>query len=77
MASRFADRFRPAAPTLRDEDRYLIVPCETDPALAVIWDKQEEQVIDVIDAAARRYSYEDALWDEGRRGRYEPLRWAA
>jgi hypothetical protein len=71
MASRFSPR--PA----QDDGRYLIVPCEADASLAVIWDCREEQVVDVIDAAARRYSYEDALWDEGRRGRYEPLRWAA
>lgn len=50
-------------------DRYLIVPCEADgfSDLAVIWDRLEEQVVDVISAAASaRYSDEDALWDEGR-----------
>ncbi len=49
--------------------RYLIVPCEADGCgdLAVIWDRLEEQVIDVIDASASaRYSDEDALWDEAR-----------
>lgn len=49
--------------------RYLIVPCEADGCsdLAIIWDRLEEQVIDVIDAAASaRYSDEDALWDEAR-----------
>jgi hypothetical protein len=49
--------------------RYLIVPCEAEGCgdLAVIWDRLEEQVIDVIDASANaRYSDEDALWDEGR-----------
>ncbi len=50
--------------------RYIIVPCEapgqTD--LAVIWDRLEEQVVDVIDASAamRSYADEDALWDEAR-----------
>lgn len=48
-------------------DRYLVVPCDADGCadLAVIWDRLEEQVVDVIDARApRRYSDEDALWDE-------------
>ena len=48
-------------------DRYMIVPCEAEGAsdLAVIWDRQEEQVVDVISASASsRYSDEDALWDE-------------
>lgn len=48
-------------------DRYMIVPCEADGAsdLAVIWDRLEEQVVDVISAAASaRYSDEDAMWDE-------------
>lgn len=48
-------------------DRYMIVPCEAAGAsdLAVIWDRLEEQVVDVISAAASaRYSDEDALWDE-------------
>jgi hypothetical protein len=59
MATAFAPR--PAA------DRYLIVPCEADGGLAVIWDRLEEQVVDVISAAASaRYSDEDALWDEAR-----------
>ena len=39
----------------------------SDPALAVIWDRLEEQVIDVIDARlSARYADEDALWDEAR-----------
>lgn len=49
--------------------RYLIVPCEADGCgdLAVIWDRLEEQVIDVIDAkSSARYADEDALWDEAR-----------
>jgi len=49
--------------------RYLIVPCEADGRgdLAVIWDRLEEQVIDVIDARlSARYADEDALWDEAR-----------
>lgn len=48
-------------------NRYMIVPCEAAGAsdLAVIWDRLEEQVVDVISAAASaRYSDEDALWDE-------------
>ncbi|MGH7018469.1 MAG: hypothetical protein ACREEY_01230 [Brevundimonas sp.] len=45
--------------------RYMIVPCEAEGDLAVIWDRQEEQVVDVISASASsRYSDEDALWDE-------------
>ena len=47
-------------------DRYLIVPCETETDLAVIWDRQEEQVVDVICAPMGRYSDEDAMWDEFR-----------
>ncbi|WP_242913916.1 MULTISPECIES: hypothetical protein [Brevundimonas] len=60
------------APTLRPferksfADRYLIVPCETETDLAVIWDCQEEQVVDVICAPMGRYSEEDAMWDEFR-----------
>jgi len=49
--------------------RYLIVPCEAEGCsdLAIIWDRLEEQVIDVISAAASaRYSDEDFLWDEAR-----------
>ena len=52
-----------------NSSRYMIVPCEADGCgdLAVIWDRLEEQVIDVISAAASaRYSDEDALWDEAR-----------
>ncbi len=50
-------------------DRYLIVPCEAEGCadLAVIWDRLEEQVVDVISAApVARYAEEDALWDEAR-----------
>lgn len=64
---RFADRFRPAA--MVADNRYLIVPCEAEGCgdLAVIWDRLEEQVVDVISAAASAcYSDEDLLWDEGR-----------
>lgn len=60
-------RFAPAAAV--NASRYLIVPCEADGCrdLAVIWDRLEEQVVDVISAAAAvRYTDEDALWDEGR-----------
>lgn len=47
--------------------RYLIVPCEAEAGLAVIWDRLEEQVIDVIDARQSAcYAEEDALWDEAR-----------
>jgi hypothetical protein len=71
MARMFAPRptFSPAAAVAAN--RYLIVPCEADGCddLAVIWDRLEEQVIDVIDArASARYSDEDALWDEARSG---------
>ena len=63
MARAFAPHASVAA------SRYLIVPCEADGCgdLAVIWDRLEEQVIDVIDArASARYADEDALWDEAR-----------
>lgn len=63
MARRFAPNATIAA------SRYLIVPCEADGAgaLAVVWDRLEEQVIDVIDARlSARYADEDALWDEAR-----------
>lgn len=35
-----------------DGSRYLIVPCEAEghSDLAVVWDRLEEQVVDVIDA---------------------------
>lgn len=59
--------FAPAAAV--SASRYLIVPCEAEGCgdLAVIWDRLEEQVVDVISAAASaRYSDEDALWDEAR-----------
>ena len=54
---------KPAKKTFAD--RYMIVPCEAEGDLAVIWDRQEEQVVDVISSSASsRYSDEDALWDE-------------
>lgn len=62
-----ASRFAPAAAI--NSSRYMIVPCEADGCgdLAVIWDRLEEQVVDVISAAASaRYSDEDALWDQVR-----------
>lgn len=64
-----ASRFAPAAAI--NASRYLIVPCEAEGCadLAVIWDRLEEQVVDVISAAsAMRYSDEDALWEEARGG---------
>lgn len=65
--ARFASRFAPAAAV--SASRYMIVPCEAEGCgdLAVIWDRLEEQVVDVISAAtSARYSDEDALWDEAR-----------
>lgn len=62
-----ASQFSPAAAV--SSSRYLIVPCEADGCgdLAVVWDRLEEQVIDVIDARlSARYADEDALWDEAR-----------
>jgi hypothetical protein len=62
-----ARAFHPAAAVAAS--RYMIVPCEAEGCadLAVIWDRLEEQVIDVIDArASARYSDEDALWDDYR-----------
>ncbi len=51
--------------TAATSDRYLIVPCEAPgSSLSVIWDRLEEQVVDVIDATAARYGEEDAMWDE-------------
>ena len=58
---------RPTTARKTFASRYMIVPCEAEGAsdLAVIWDRQEEQVVDVISAyASRHYSEEDALWDE-------------
>ena len=63
MARAFAPHASVAA------SRYLIVPCDAEGCgdLAVIWDRLEEQVIDVIDARlSARYADEDALWDEAR-----------
>jgi hypothetical protein len=65
-------RFQPSAAV--NANRYIIVPCEADGSsdLAVIWDRLEEQVVDVISAAAvARYSDEDMLWDEARMGHVE------
>ena len=67
MTPAFASSFSPSAAV--NAARYLIVPCEADGCsdLAVIWDRLEEQVVDVIDVrASARYSDEDALWDEAR-----------
>jgi len=67
MARAYAPHFTPSAAI--NASRYLIVPCEADGCsdLAIIWDRLEEQVVDVIDArASARYSDEDALWDEAR-----------
>lgn len=67
-----------AAPSLRPSqrkafaDRYLIVPCETEADLAVVWDRQEEQVVDVICASSGFYSEEDAMWDEFRAASHDP-----
>ena len=61
-------------------NRYLIVPCDgRSRDLAVIWDRLEEQVVDVIDRrAAARWTEEDALWDEARAAlEDEPMRMAA
>ena len=58
-----------APQTSINSSRYMIVPCDADGCgdLAVIWDRLEEQVIDVIDARlSARYADEDALWDEAR-----------
>lgn len=46
---------------MKAEPRYLIVPCEAEghADLAVIWDRVDEQVVDVINAAdAARYEGE-------------------
>lgn len=58
-------------------NRYLVVPCEAETDLAVIWDRLEEQVVDVITARSHTpYTHEDALWDEAR-GWAEDYRLAA
>ena len=81
MAFPTADRFVPARAV--SETRYLIVPCEAKghEDLAVIWDRLEEQVVDVIDASAGRYTEEDALWDEFKAEAFRPAqpsrRWRA
>ena len=65
--------FQPAQTV--NASRYIIVPCEAGGSsdLAVIWDRLEEQVVDVISAAtSSRYSDEDMLWDEGRTGDVSP-----
>lgn len=73
-------RFRPHAAALAavNTERYIIVPCEADGCadLAVIWDRLEEQVVDVVSAAASAfYSDDDALWDEGRGPREVETEW--
>ena len=74
-------RFDPAARVA--QNRYLIVPCEGRSSdLAVIWDRLEEQVVDVVNLkAAPRWTEEDALWEEARGGygaeAVEPMRLAA
>jgi hypothetical protein len=73
-------RFRPHAAALAavNTERYIIVPCEADGCadLAVIWDRLEEQVVDVVSAAASAfYSDDDALWDEGRGAREVETEW--
>lgn len=45
-------------------DRYLTVPCDN--GLKVIWDRLEEQVVDVIAPHVACYAEEDLLWDEAR-----------
>ncbi|WP_122464537.1 MULTISPECIES: hypothetical protein [Brevundimonas] len=55
---------RTASTAPRFADRYLTVPCDN--GLKVIWDRLEEQVVDVIAAPAARYAEEDLLWDEAR-----------
>ncbi len=61
-----AQAFAPHAAV--NTSRYLIVPCEADGCsdLSIIWDRLEEQVVDVITAGATRYDHEDDLWDEAR-----------
>ena len=69
-------RFRPQAAV--NTERYIIVPCEADGCadLAIIWDRLEEQVVDVVSAAASAfYSDDDALWDEGRGAREIETEW--
>jgi len=72
MAHMIASRLAPTplrAPMRVADGRYLIVPCEASGCsdLAIIWDRLEEQVVDVISAAASsHYSDEDMLWDEWR-----------
>ena len=70
---RFTCLVHPCARIVNDA-RYLIVPCEAEGCadLAVIWDRLEEQVVDVIDAAAGRYTDEDALWDEFKAETFRP-----
>lgn len=88
MAFMNASRLAPAvsrAPMNPTDGRYLIVPCEASGCsdLAIIWDRLEEQVVDVISASASaHYSDEDMLWDEGRSEPFgtsfaEPFRMAA
>lgn len=78
MASQISARYAPAFTPARavNEARYLIVPCEAKghEDLAVIWDRLDEQVVDVIDASAGRYTEEDALWDEFKAEAFRPAR---
>lgn len=40
-------------------ERYLVVPCEAEGCgdLAVIWDRLEQQVVDVIDTASATFRH--------------------
>lgn len=66
MARAFAPQpvFQPVAAAAAG--RYLIVPCEAADCadLSIIWDRLEEQVVDVITGSAARYAEEDAMWDQ-------------
>ena len=68
MARTFAPHAAVAA------SRYLIVPCEAEGYgdLAVIWDRLEEQVVDVIDASSGGWSVEDDLWEEATQAPADP-----
>jgi hypothetical protein len=60
---------RPATAPVRrpmsEASRYLVIPCEGDGHgdLAVIWDRLEEQVVDVIDAKAAWLADEGDITD--------------
>lgn len=54
-------------------DRYLVIPCESEPDLAVIWDKLHERVFDVIDAReAARFAADD-LWSPTPEEQHSPV----